>query len=89
MLTTSVMPVVIKPQHFVDEIGQITQKELQRRRTEARRVLGKASHTIHLYREPIFTGRKFDCPRRIGSQFAHGGESFGPSMTSRAKEFVG
>ena len=49
-------PVVIKPQHFVDEIGTLSQQELQRRQAEARRVLGYASHRIHLGSRTLAAG---------------------------------
>jgi uncharacterized protein len=49
-------PVVIKPQHFVDEIGTLSQQELQRRQAEARRVLGYASHRIHLSSRSMAAG---------------------------------
>lgn len=49
-------PVVVKPQHFVDEIGTLSQQELQRRQAEARRVLGYASHRIHLGSRTLAAG---------------------------------
>jgi uncharacterized protein YbcC (UPF0753/DUF2309 family) len=49
-------PVVLKPQHFVDEIGQLSQQELQRRQAEARRVLGQASHRLHLGSRTLVAG---------------------------------
>ncbi len=49
-------PIVVKPQHFVDEIGQLSQQELQKRQAEARRVLGKASHQFHLGSRSLAAG---------------------------------
>lgn len=49
-------PVVVKPQHFVDEIGQLSQQELQRRQAEARRVLGQASRRLHLGSRTLLAG---------------------------------
>lgn len=41
-------PVVIRPQHFVQEDAALTFAESHRRRAETRRFLGTASHRVHL-----------------------------------------
>ena len=41
-------PVVIKPQHYVTETSAITFQDSDRRRADTRRVLGHASHRVHL-----------------------------------------
>lgn len=41
-------PVVIKPKHYVEEEVAFSFSEVHRRRTGTRRVLGRASHRLHL-----------------------------------------
>ncbi len=40
-------PVVVKPQHYVQELPALTFAEAHQRRARTRRVLGSASHTVH------------------------------------------
>jgi uncharacterized protein YbcC (UPF0753/DUF2309 family) len=78
-------PVVIKPQHFVDEISQLSQQELQRRQAEARRVLGTASHRIHLGSRSLAGGTITSILGSIASLPMVARVLF-PRLTSRARD---
>ncbi|MFO1064841.1 MAG: DUF2309 domain-containing protein [Pirellulales bacterium] len=41
-------PVVVKPQHYVEETSVLSFLDLERRRAETRRAIGHASHQVHL-----------------------------------------
>ncbi len=41
-------PVVIKPRHYVAETTAFTFQEAEKRRADARRAIGRASHTVHV-----------------------------------------
>ncbi|MCU0715359.1 MAG: DUF2309 domain-containing protein [Pirellula sp.] len=81
-------PVVIKPKHFVDEVAQVTHQEILKRRTEARRVLGKASHQIHLGSRSMLAGTLTAFAGSIAS-IPMVARVLAPRLTSKAKEFVG
>ena len=80
-------PVVVKPQHFVDEIGQLSQQELQRRQAEARRVLGKASHQFHLSSRSMAAGTLTAIMGSVAS-LPMVARVLAPRLTSRAKHFA-
>ncbi|XZE35940.1 DUF2309 domain-containing protein [Pirellulaceae bacterium SH501] len=81
-------PVVIKPKHFVDEVAQVTHQEILHRRNEARRVLGKASHQIHLGSRSMLAGTLTAFAGSIAS-IPMVARVLAPRLTSKAKEFVG
>ena len=49
-------PIVVKPQHYVQEEVVYSFEESHRRRRETRRVLGKASHRLHLGSRSVLGG---------------------------------
>jgi uncharacterized protein YbcC (UPF0753/DUF2309 family) len=49
-------PIVIKPHHYVQEEVVYTYEQSHRRRSEARRALGKASHQLHRGSRSFVTG---------------------------------
>lgn len=49
-------PIVIKPQHYVQEEVVYSYEQSHRRRSEARRALGKASHQLHRGSRSVVTG---------------------------------
>lgn len=81
-------PVVMKPKHFVDEVAQVTHQEILRRRTEARRVLGRASHQIHLGSRSMLAGTLTAFAGSIAS-IPMVARVLAPRLTSKAKDFVG
>ena len=80
-------PVVIKPQHFVDEIGQLSQQELQRRQAEARRVLGYASHRLHMGSRSLAAGTLMSLLGSVAS-LPMVARVLAPRLTSRIRELV-
>lgn len=80
-------PVVIKPQHFVDEIGQLSQQELQRRQAEARRVLGYASHRLHMGSRSLAAGTLTSLLGSVAS-LPMVARVLAPRLTSRIRELV-
>lgn len=80
-------PVVIKPQHFVDEIGQLSQQELQRRQAEARRVLGHASHRLHISSRSLAAGTLTSLLGSVAS-LPMVARVLAPRLTSRIREMV-
>ena len=80
-------PVVVKPQHFVDEIGQLSQQELQRRQAEARRVLGHASRRIHLGSRSLAVGTVTSLLGSIAS-LPMVTRVLAPRLTSRIRDYV-
>ncbi|AMV35759.1 hypothetical protein VN12_26945 [Pirellula sp. SH-Sr6A] len=81
-------PVVIKPKHFVDEVAHVTYQEMQRRQTEARRVLGKASHQIHLGSRSLLAGTLTSFAGSIAS-IPMVARVLAPRFTAKAKELLG
>lgn len=81
-------PVVIKPKHFVDEVAQVTHQEMQRRQTEARRVLGKASHQIHLGSRSLLAGTLTSFAGSIAS-IPMVARVLAPRFTAKAKALLG
>ena len=80
-------PVVIKPKHFVDEIGQLSQQELQRRQAEARRVLGQASHRLHMGSRSLAAGTLTSLLGSLAS-LPMVARVLAPRLTSRIRELV-
>jgi len=80
-------PVVIKPKHFVDEIGQLSQQELQRRQAEARRVLGHASHRLHMGSRSLAAGTLTSLLGSLAS-LPMVARVLAPRLTSRIRELV-
>ena len=80
-------PIVMKPQHFVDEIGLLSSQELLRRRAEARRVLGKASHQFHLSSRSLAAGTLTAIMGSVAS-LPMVARVLAPRLTSRAKHFA-
>jgi hypothetical protein len=80
-------PVVVKPQHFVDEIGQLSQQELQRRQAEARRVLGQASRRLHLGSRTLLAGVVTSMLGSVAS-LPMVARVLAPRLTSRIRDMV-
>lgn len=80
-------PVVIKPQHFVDEIGQLSHQELQQRQAEARRVLGHASHRLHMGSRSLAAGTLTSLLGSVAS-LPMVARVLAPRLTSRIREMV-
>jgi uncharacterized protein YbcC (UPF0753/DUF2309 family) len=78
---------VIKPKHFVDEIGQLSQQELQRRQAEARRVLGHASHRLHMGSRSLAAGTLTSLLGSLAS-LPMVARVLAPRLTSRIRELV-
>ncbi|MGI8978929.1 MAG: DUF2309 domain-containing protein [Pirellulaceae bacterium] len=53
---TPLCPFVLQPKHWVSESVQGTQQDLHRRRTNARRALGTATHQIHVGSRGMYGG---------------------------------
>jgi uncharacterized protein YbcC (UPF0753/DUF2309 family) len=80
-------PVVIKPKHFVDEIGQLSKQELQKRQAEARRVLGHASHRLHMGSRSLAAGTLTSLLGSLAS-LPMVARVLAPRLTSRIRELV-
>lgn len=80
-------PIVVKPQHFVDEIGQLSQQELQKRQAEARRVLGRASHQFHLGSRSLAAGTLTAIMGSVAS-LPMVARVLAPRLTSRVRDLM-
>lgn len=49
-------PIVIKPQHYIEEQAVYSMQELDKRRAETRRRIGRASHQVHLGSRGLIAG---------------------------------
>lgn len=49
-------PVIVTPKNFVEEVGPLSAKEAEARRSQTRRLLGKASHQVHLSSRSLISG---------------------------------
>jgi uncharacterized protein len=49
-------PVIIKPKNYVEEVGPLSAVQAELRRSQTRRLLGKASHGVHLSSRSLLSG---------------------------------
>ncbi len=49
-------PIMMVPKNYVEEIGPLSSKQAETRRTQTRMLLGKASQTIHMSSRSLFSG---------------------------------
>lgn len=49
-------PVIIKPKNYVEEVGPLSAVQAELRRSQTRRLLGKASHEVHLSSRSLISG---------------------------------
>lgn len=49
-------PVIIKPKNYVEEVGPLSAVQAELRRSQTRRLLGKASHGVHLSSRSLISG---------------------------------
>ncbi len=49
-------PIIMVPKNYVEEVGPLSAKQAETRRTQSRILLGKASQTIHMSSRSLFSG---------------------------------